>query len=409
MATQVESFWTTSGRVDNFAFEIVAGNDLDKHLGWLEGITGGKLNFGYDTDLKVSGSLDISSTSFVENCVLRVHFMPKLGNEQRDIILCTCIATVTKMNFDKGRYRGSLELRSMLAQYMDDKLRDAFTIGKNKSYKSELKRLITAVGGGAYSISSNVKDKKCSSATAFEQGKAPMEAVQAIADALGGQIGVDVRGRMIIEQYLTPAKRTCSLVLPSGRYSVTTSGIEIEDDASNVPNRVAYKCTVSWKQTVYALDKKGRKQKYTSGKYKGKYKTKTQNKSKVITGRAQVSSSSPISFNKRGRWVSEVYTCSKNLGTKKLGTSTTTINNQLASVQTEMNKKAASKLNSISSRSKNYTLECYYLPISCGQVVEFEYVASGIKLHVQAMVMSIEMNIGVGAKMKVNLKHVRNV
>lgn len=408
MASQVDSFWTTSGRVDNFAFEIVAANDLKKHLGWLEGVRGGKLTFGYDTDLKVSGSLDISSTEYIENCVVRVHYRPKLGTVEKDIVLCTCIAVAANMDFEKGRYTGSIELSSMLLQYTEDKIRKAFTIGKNKSYKSEFKRLIKAINGGKYSFGSNLKDKKCTAAVAFEIGKTPMEVIQAIAEGLGGQVGVNTTGYLTINQYLTPAKKSCTLRLPTGSYSVTMPKVQIEDNGSTVPNRVSYKCTASWKQTVYVLDKKGKKTKHTSGANKGKYKTKVEKKSKVIEGRAQVSANSALHYNKRGRWITENYSTTKNLGSVGL-TSTSALNTKLDNLQKDMNKKAASKLSSLTTRTRSYLIECYYLPITCGQVVEFEYVASGISLHVQAMVMSIEMDLAAGCKMSVNLKHVRYV
>lgn len=409
MPSEIDKFWTLSGRVNSFAFEIVAANNLNKHLGWLEGVTSGKLSFGYDTDLKVSGSLEVSSQKFIENCVIRVHYRPKLGtDESKKRVLCTCFALTDKMVFDKGRYSGSIELRSMLAQYADDKLRSGFTIGKNKSYKAELKRLVKSLGSRKYSVSSNVKDKMCAKATAFEVGKAPMEVIQSIADSLGGQVGVDTDGRMVIGQYLRPAKKTCSKRLPSGEYSVTLPGVEIEDDGATVPNRVSYKCEVSWKQTVYVLDKKGRKQKYTSGSKKGKYKTKTEKKSKVIVGRAQVASSSALHYNNRGRWVTEVFSCKRDLGTKGLN-STSALEAKFADLQAEMNKKAANKLTSVSYRTKKYTIECYFLPVSCGEVVEFEYIASGLKLHVQAMITAIELSLDKGARMKMTLKHVRYV
>lgn len=405
---QVDKFWTTSGRVDAFAFEKVAPNNLSKHLGWLEGVTGGSLTFDYDSDLKVSGSLDISTTSFVENCVLRIHYKPKLGAEQKDIVLCTCFATASDMDFDKGRYKGKLELKSVLARYVDDKLRNTFSIGKNKGYKAELKRLIDNNCGGKYSVAADVKDKVCGKALAFESGKAPMEVIQSIADTLDAQVGVDKNGYMTLKRYLAPSKRSCSLTIPSGSVSVTLPGVNISDNQADAVNRVAYKCECSWKQTVYVTNKKGQRQKYTSGANKGKYKTKKEKKSKTITGRAQVSSSSPLHFSSRGRWVSEVYTCKRDLGTKKLG-STAELNKKFAEIQAEMNKKAATKLSNVSAKIKKYVIECYYLPLEIGQVVEFEYVASGLKLHVQAMVTAIEMNLGPGARMKVTLKHVRNV
>ncbi len=410
MANQVDRFWTTSGRIDTFEFEMVSPNDFNKSLGKISGIKGGKLTFGFDTDLKVSGSLEISTTKFFQNCIIRIHYRPRLSESQKkDIILATCFAYTGKMTFSKGRYTGSIDLVSALARYTDDKLQTSFTIGKNKTYKNELARLLKNESqGGKYRFTSNVSDKKCTSAIAFEKNKPTMEVIQAVADGLSARVDVSPEGVMILEKYFAPSKKQCTLKLPSGEYSVTMPDVEFEENAPEIPNRVAYHCEVSWKQEVYVLDKKGRKQKYTSGKNKGKYKTKTVNKVKTIVGKAQVKSSSPVHFSKCGRWKTEVYSYSKKLSAVKVN-DTAKLNTQLEKIKKEANSKAASKLSSLTSGVKKYTIDCYYLPISCGQVVEFEYIASGIKLHVQAMVTNIEMELSIGARMKVTLKHVRYV
>lgn len=410
MADQVERFWTTSGRIDAFEFELLSCNDFNKSLGYLQGVKGGKLDFGFDTDLKVNGSLEISTTKFIENCIIRIHYIPRLSESQKkDIILCTCFAFTDKLNFDKGRYYGTIELISALARYTDDVLQTSFTIGKNKTYKNELARLLKKQSsGGIYRFTSNVTDKKSSSAIAFEKGKSTMEVMQSIADGLGARIDVDECGTTVFEKYFAPSKKNCTLKIPTGQYSVTLPNIEIEDSKSDIPNRIAYHCEVSWKQKVYVLDKKGNKVKYKSGTNKGKYKTKTEQKKKTIVGKAQVKSTSPLHYSKRGRWVTQVFSYTKTLGSSKIDT-TEKLNAQLAAIKKEADNKAASKLSSLTAGSKKYSIECYYLPIKCGQVVEFEYIASGIKIHVHAMITNIAMELSVGSKMKVTLKHVRYV
>lgn len=410
MMNQVDRFWTTSGRVDAFEFEIVSANDFEKSLGYLTGIKGGKLTFGFDTDLKVSGSLDISTTKFIENCILRVHYCPRLSESQKkDIVLCTCFAFTDKMKFSKGRYTGTIELASTLARYTDDVLQASFTIGKNKTYKNEAKRLLqNESAGGKYKFTSNVVDKKCTSAVAFEKGKKTMEVLQVIAEGLDSRITVDRYGTAVFEKYFAPSKKDCTLKLPTGQYSVTLPDVELEDGKSDMPNRVAYHCVVSWQQKEYVIDKKGNKQKYTSGANKGKYKTKTVSKKKTITGKAQVKPSSPLHFNNRGRYVTQVFSYEKTLSASKVN-STAKLEAELEKVKKEADNKAATKLSCLTSGSKKYMIECFYLPIECGQVVEFEYISSGMKLHVQAMVANIEMDLAVGAKMKVTLNHVRYV
>ena len=410
MANQVDKFWTTSGRVDTFEFEIVSPNDFNKHLGYLSGVKGGKLNFGFDTDLKVSGSLDISSTKYIENCVLKIHYCPRLSETQKkDIVLGTFFAFVDKMNFDKGRYYGTLQLSSALVRYTDDVLQTSFTIGKNKTYKNELARLLKReTSGGKYKFDSNVSDKKCTSAVAFEKNVKTMNVIQAVADGLGARVDVNEHGVMVFEKYFAPSKKTCTLQLPTGQYSVTLPKIEIEDGNSNMPNRIAYHCEVSWTEKVYVLDKNGKKQKYTSGENKGKYKTKNEKKTKTIVGKAQVKSNSPLHFSKRGRWVTQVFSYTKELSASKVD-STAKLSEQLEKIKNEANNKAATKLSSLTSGTKKYIIECFYLPVKCGQVVEFEYIASGIKLHVHGMITGIEMDFSVGGRMKLTLKHVRYV
>ena len=408
MAKQIDTFWTTSGRVDSFEFEIVSPNDFEKSLGYLTGVKGGSLTFGFDTDLKVSGSLDISSSKYIENCVIRIHYKPKLSESQKkDIILATCFAYTDQMNFDKGRYYGTIELVSTLARYTDDVLQTSFTIGKNKTYKNEFARLLKREStGGKYKFTSNVSDKKCTSAVAFEKGRPTIEVIQAVADGLGGRVDVDAKGTLVIEKYFAPSKKSCSYILPSGQYSVMLPSIEIDEAKSEMPNRVAYHCIASWSQKDYVLDKNGKKQKYTSGANKGKYKTKTVEKQTAIVGKAQVKSSSSIHYNKRGRWNTQIFEYTKKISASKMDTAAKR-EKMFADIKKEANSKAASKLSTLTANKKKYTIECFYLPIKCGQVVEFEYIASGIKLHVQAMVTNIEMNLAVGARMKVTLKHVR--
>lgn len=410
MANQVNTFWTTSGRIDTFEFEIVSTNDFEKSLGYLTGVKGGKLTFGYDTDLKVSGSLDVSTTKYIKDCALRIHYCPRLSESQKkDIVLCTCFAFTDKMNFDKGRYYGTIQLVSALARYTDDVLQTSFTIGKNKTYKNELARLLKReASGGIYKFDSNVTDKKCTSAVAFEKNVKTMDVIQAVADGLGARVDVDVNGIMVFKKYFAPSKKNCTLQLPTGQYSVTMPNVEIENSKSNMPNRIAYHCEVSWSEKVYVLDKNGKKQKYTSGENKGKYKTKTEKKTKTIVGKAQVKDTSSLHFSKRGRWVTQVFSYTKELSASKVD-STEKLNEQFEKIKKEANNKAATKLSSLTSGAKKYIIDCFYLPVKCGQVVEFEYIASGIKLHVQAMITNIELDLSVGARMKLTLKHVRNV
>ncbi len=52
--------WNQSGRVDHFEFEKVSCKDINTTLGNLEClVTGGTLSFSYNSDLKVTGNLNV--------------------------------------------------------------------------------------------------------------------------------------------------------------------------------------------------------------------------------------------------------------------------------------------------------------------------------------------------------------
>lgn len=404
MATEVDAFWTTSGRVDSFAFEQIDPDDLTTHLGWLDGVTGGSLTWGFYTDLKVSGSLNITSTSMFTNCVVRIHYMPRLGATQKDIILCTCIAEVESMIFDKGLYVGTVGLKSMLQQYLGDKLYKDFTVGKNKSCKAEFKRLINTVGGKGYTYKS-ATDKTTTASQVIEKGSTPMQAINAIADKMGAQVSVTPNGYLKLTDYISPGNKTCSLRLPTGEDSVTEQPVEVSNDSATKVNRVFYTYNVTWNQVEYLLDKNGKKQTYTSGKNKGKYKTTKKKKSKAIVGKATVKSSSELHRSNTGRWISATYEKAVGIGTWGIGTGAS-LEKKLNKLQTEANSAAADKMAAYL-KLTYYTIECSYLPVEIGQVVEFEHVESGRNIHCQAIITDIDMNIGTGARMKIKMRRVR--
>ena len=413
MAT-IDKFWTRSGRVDNFEFELVDSLDFDKSLGMLDGVLGGKLTYSYEADLRVSGSLNFYTTvepSKFYNCAVRIYYKPSLSQGQtKNILLATCFGNVSEVKFSKGRYSGTLNLVSAIARYKDDALVSTFMLGENKSYKSEFKRMRSEQGTvGKFCFNSDVGDRKLKTSISFEVGRPPLEVVQSIASGLDARYDVSPMGTLMFEKYIAPSKKECIYVLPKGEYSVTMPDVNISCPTSDMPNRIVYNCRVSWKQREYVINKEtGEREKYVITEKKGQYKTQIREQKKVIGGRAQVSKNHILHVNTRGRWVTKIFEYDKELDTHDVN-SEAQLEQEFEQIKKEADKKAAQKLSELTSACKKYTIECYYLPLKCGQVVEFEHVASGIKLHVQAMVTNIELNLGVGAKMTVTLDHIRGV
>ena len=348
--------WTTPGRIDSFEFEKIKINNLSKSLGKITGVTEGTLTFGYDTELKVSGTLTVVNTNFVNNCLIRVWYKPTLNGKTEKIELCTCFAKTSEMSYDNGMWSGTINLRSVLARHIDDELAKNYVIAKGKRALSYFDNMFKWLGGAA--VRSGVKNKKYTKNVVYEMGKRPMDVLQGIADFVGGQITCDTHGRTVLQKYVAPGKKTVSYTLPSGSYSVTLPGLSFEDSTAGTVNRVGVKYTYN---------------------------------NKTIWGLAKAASSSNISYAKQGRHITRTFT----------------LNSMSPKTKARANAVAKSKLYSESTRSKYWKLKCYYLPITAlclkGGVVRFRYGT----LDIDALVYSVDMDLSPGGMLDVTLKEVR--
>lgn len=350
-------FYTKSGRIDEFVFEKISVWNLDKSLGEVEGVVGGSLTFDYYTDLKVSGSLDVAGAGFVNNCLIRVWLKSTLGGTVKRQKLCTCMADTTKLRYENGAYSGTIELRSVLARHLDDKLHKNYVLSK-KSALTYFRNIFKWLGG-KYKIS-GVKDKKFGKNVVMGFGKTPMDVLWKIADYLDGEITVDAHGRTVLQKYVLPKKRPLKYTIPSGAYSVTLPGYDLEDTTAGTPNRAAVKFS---------------------------YKPNGSKNEKTLFGLARVADSSTFSYAKTGRVITECYELS-NLSPK---------------TQKAVDAVAKKKLASIAASCRYYEIECFYLPIHIGEVVRFKY--DGV--DIDALVASIDMELSAGGKMKVRLRRLR--
>lgn len=383
--------WTKTGRVYSFEFMWVNPANLDDETGGLEGVTGGSLTFGYDTDEQVSGSLSLTCEDPDALCgMLRVYALSTLdGSAFERVELATCYASAGEMERLHGRWRGTLELRGPLSRYKDDCINGVWTAAKGSTWKKEWKAVFSRVGG-AHLWRADLPDKEVGASKTLDFGSTQLDRLEAIRKAVGGRLTSDSHGRVVMERYVAPAKRALAGRLPEGEDSVTLAGVTLASPAGPIPNRVV----VRWKRKVkvkrYVLDEKGNKVKYKSGDKKGKYKTKTVTETRVGYGKAAVAATSAYSKAKTGKWVTAAYDVT---------------NPSKYDGKVDLNKTAAAKLAALVSAKATYTIEHYFLPIRCGEVWELEQDG----LHVQGMVVSMEMELSPGLPCTTELRHVRRV
>lgn len=353
--------WTESGRIDGYVFEKIPIKGIDADpSGELNGVIGGELNFSYDSSLKVSGSLDVTKTNFINNCYIRIWYTPTLNGEKKRIRLCTCYASTSNGHYEDGLYSGTIELKSVLLRHTGDKLRKNYTLAKGKSALAAFKAMFKWLGG-TYAVK-GMKDKKFTKNTVVEFGRAPMEVLQYIADFLGGEITCDTYGRTVLQKYTIPSKKPISYTIPSGAASVTLPGIDIHNSQANTPNYTAVRYQ------------------YTEGSGKNAV-------TREIIGTAAADSSSAISRNKCGRFITETYNLS----------------DMSPKTKARADAIAASKLKSASKHYVTYKVRCFYLPIEIGQVVRFRY----DDIDIDGLVSKIDMKLGDALTMDVTLRRVR--
>lgn len=248
--------WTKSGRTDRFTFETLTPAKKPQHLGWLSNVTGGSITWDWNSDTKVSGSIDVKKQRLVNNCLIRVRMVSQLDGETKTVLLGTFFAATTDGEYEHGIYTGTVELKSTLCRHTEDKLRKNYTLAKGKSAIGYYKRMFTWLGG--WPAVHGVRDRKMRKTHVIEFGKAPMDALKYIAKYLDAEITVDANGKTIMRKKTAASRKPVSYNVPTGARSVTLEGVDISSTQAGTPNCVAVRFEGSKKYKVKYKTKSGK-------------------------------------------------------------------------------------------------------------------------------------------------------
>lgn len=348
--------WNKSGRIDTFEFEKVDNQDINVSLGKLEcQVVGGSLTYSYYSDLKVSGTLEVinAPSDMAENdYLIRVWYVPTLDGETKRIELGTFYFTA-ELHYENGMYKGSLELRSLLARHIDDLTIQKWTLAKNKTISQCYLDVFTALGG--FPVIDGIRDTTLTSAYVFDVGTAPIAILQYLADTCGGEIAVNTHGQTVLRNYRTPTEKAKDIdtVIAANGDSVVKAGMNISNSWNEIPNRVCCSAEVNGKQYV---------------------------------GVAALASDEPRSYDSIGRWITEYYQES----------------NIKAPYADNLKKLAAAYLQLLNNKTIYYEFDCYYQPIEIGEVIELKY----DDIVVKGLVSDIDLDLSIGAPMRVRIRKV---
>ena len=352
--------WNASGRIDDFKFQKVSSKDINTVLGNLEClVTGGTLSFSYYSDLKVTGELTVvnaQSSMAEDEYLIRIWYCPQLNGERQNIELGTFYFNAD-LHYEKGMYSGRITLRSMLARHVDDVTIQKWTLSKNKWATKCYKEVFKALGG--FPKISGISDKKLSNQHIFDTGVKPMEILQYIADYVGGEITVNSHGQTVLQPYLSAGKKKKAIehYIYANKSSVIQPGLEISNSLKEIPNRVV--CV---------------------------FEERNNQETTQYIGKAALAANEARSYQKIGKWITKYYK----------------LTNCKKPYVKNLNAKAAQYLASLNHNKIYYEFQTYYQPIHIGEVIVLKY----DNISVYGLVTDIDLNLSIGAQMRVKIRKV---
>lgn len=351
-------------RLDDWEFYTIdAGEGINGTEKPLKGVIGGTINWDYNSDTKVSGSLNFQNYygaigDVIRNAHIRIYYCPFVGGKRNKIELCTGYITSTTGTYEERLFTGEIEFQGELLRYEADQLPRNWTIPKNKSALDYYKAFHKVMGNAVYSWK-NIVDKKFTSDKVIDFGEKPLAVLQYVADFLGAEIVTDTHGRIVLQKYIAPDKKPVTYTFPTGNKSIIYGALDVEETWNGTPNRAALRHT--W--------------------------TDDNGKEHVLYATAQLDSTNIISSSRQNRWI----------------TVAEDVSEMSPKTQAKINALAKTKLAENTQVQVKYTFSSFYAPFTTGDVIRFRYG----KFDVDGLVQNIEMEVAPGAPMRTTVKRVR--
>lgn len=240
--------WGTSGIVHSFSYQLVDARDLTTAKGWLDGVTGGSITETYRGDNRSSCSLDLNGASIPWGCAVRVWHDASYDGENVHEMLGTFQPEPMDNQYRFGRESGSVDLYSSIK-----KLSTIYSSAITGVGKVNVIQHFKDVVSNAMGVPWVQPDWKTSATfgkayTWVRPRESNRDECQRCADALGGYISVDERGRVTLKPYVLPSKLPSTWTLEN----VTLEGVDV--DVPDIVNRVVayHEENVNGKTKTYA-------------------------------------------------------------------------------------------------------------------------------------------------------------
>lgn len=199
--------WLDKTREDTFFYEMVDPFSLDASRGYLEGVISGSpsLTFGYDTDTRVSGSLEAIPKNYIDYSLIRIYHEVKEWGYTNE--LGTFFVSDRNGTYNYKTYKRNFNLSSMLCRVSDDALISNFCIPNGSSAKQMLINLLNTFNV-PYTMESNVNDRVYTGAIVYEIGENALSTMLEIASEANLEINVNGHGITTITNSINPTATT---------------------------------------------------------------------------------------------------------------------------------------------------------------------------------------------------------
>lgn len=350
--------WNASDLVNSFEYELIDPFQLDLSLGFLDGVTGGKLTESYRGDYRVTASIEVDGEVPPIRPLIRIWHIAEADGETVREELGTFTQGKPSLRYRNGRKFGSIPLYSTMYRLSRDLRPSSATYAAGTNIAGHFESVVRESGATPYVHPAINREAKFSDAHVWEGGKSVLSEGHACADALGGMVGVDAHGRVTIERYQIPSDRSDSFSIDSDSARITRNGV-------NITTAEWFNCAVV---TATVDDKE-------------------------YVGVAKVDVSHPLHLRRIGYWRTDYSTLS---------------DPPESGVQAAVDAAAASRLAELVGAPDIYSADMLYQPIRCGEVGTFWYQDSPDDegLFVRALLTQREIDLDTAMRMRVTLEEV---
>ena len=350
--------------------QMVSQTNLYESWGTLEGVdlSASTLDAGYYTDTRTSGTLRVHGEGWVRGSFLRIiHEVPEFGYRN---VLGTYIVTNDDAQRGVGDWSYDLELHSTLMGLSGDLLTRPWSIAKGASALDCAKQVLVASGMhsmrktiGSFSGALDAKvelddsladDIKATTAQVMRAGTSRLECLYALAAMSRNRMDVAPNGHILFTKHVDPSAKTPKLRIDlSDRRGVVVAGsLSRHTNWLEMPDTVAvehdYSADVETGETYQSSGTRSDGTSYNAGD------PKTKSEQTTLYGIARVPASAHQAVANRGYSIVSFYS----------------VQDMTPKTAKRANEVAAEYLNKGMHQLVEWELDCCYLPVWEGDVVE---------------------------------------